>query len=172
MNFKPFFLLLAVSSLLFATSCGYHVGSMMHPQIKTIAIADVKNETKEPNLSAVVRGNLAEQFQTDGSLKLTTLGKADCIVYCRILKVENVAIRYDSYDDDQTFRPAEFAIGITAEFQVLIPGRGDPLIPMRQVHGQANYQYNADPAVGRLNGAKQASYNLARKIVQYTTEAW
>jgi len=36
--------LLGLAVLLFCTSCGYHMGSVMHPQIQTIAIAEVKNE--------------------------------------------------------------------------------------------------------------------------------
>ena len=60
-----------VMTCFLTTSCGYQVGSMMHPQIQSIAVADVKNDTKEPYVSSVMRGNLAEQFQVDGSLKLT-----------------------------------------------------------------------------------------------------
>jgi len=35
-----------------------------------------------------------------------------------------------------------------------------------------NYQYNADPNVGKYYGMRQAAYDLSRLIVQYTTEAW
>ena len=161
-----------VMTCFLTTSCGYQVGSMMHPQIQSIAVADVKNDTKEPYVSSVMRGNLAEQFQVDGSLKLTSLGKADCIVYCRVLRVETSAIRWDSQDDDQTYRPSEFAINVTVEFTVLIPGRSEPLIRTRQITGSANYQSTADPNVGKIYGLRQACYNAARRIVQYTTEAW
>ncbi len=71
------------------SSCGYRVGSLMHPQIKTVAIADVKNETTEVLASAIMRKLLAERFQFDNSLKIVSLDKADCIVYCRIKGIEN-----------------------------------------------------------------------------------
>ena len=58
-----FSLLSLVLTCFLTTSCGYQVGSMMHPQIQSIAVADVKNDTKEPYVSSVMRGNLAEQFQ-------------------------------------------------------------------------------------------------------------
>ena len=42
---KAFFVLLFLGMLPLLSSCGYQLGNMMHPQIKTVAIADVKNES-------------------------------------------------------------------------------------------------------------------------------
>ena len=69
--FLPFtgFLLLMLLS-----SCGYHMGSMMHPQIKTVAIAEVRNETREVLASAIMRKQIAERFQFDNSLKISSVG--------------------------------------------------------------------------------------------------
>ncbi len=155
-----------------AVSCGYHVGSMMHPQIKTVAIAEVKNETREVLASAIMRKQLAERFQFDNSLKITTPEKADCIVQCRITKVDNAGIVWKSTDEDMTFRPSEFSLTVTAEFTVLMPGVKTPLVPLRIVTGNATYQFTADPAIGRENGLIQACYKIANLVVQYTTEAW
>lgn len=154
------------------TSCGYHMGSMMHPQIKSIAIAEVRNDTKEPLLTPVLRNQLAGRFQFDNSLVLKSKATADCILYCRVLKVSTVSIREDSADGEETYRPSEFEIKIEAEFSVLIPGKSKPLIPGRKVSASAKYQYNADPNEGKYYGMRQCAYNLANKIVEYTTEAW
>ena len=159
-------------SLFLLSGCGYHMGSMMHPQIKTIAIAEIVNDTREPLLTAVMRNQLAAQFQFDNSLSLKTKDQADCVLYCRITKIESRTIRTSSTDDDRTYRPSEFQISITAEFTVLIPGKSEPLVAKRTVSASSNYQYNADPNVGRYYGMRQAAYNLANLIVQYTTEAW
>jgi len=152
--------------------CGYHMGSMMHPQIKTIAISDIRNDTREPLLTAVVRNQLAEAFQFDNSLSLKQKDEADCILYCRIISAETRTIRESSTDNDRTYRPSEFRITLNAEFMVKIPGKSEPLIKLRPVSGSANYQYNADPNVGKYYGMRQAAYNLSRLIVEYTTEAW
>ena len=69
---------------LFFTGCGYRVGSLMHPQIKSIAIAPVTNDTMMYNVAAQMRGLLAECFQSDGSLKLVNEGTADCILYAKV----------------------------------------------------------------------------------------
>lgn len=158
--------------MLFLTSCGYHMGSMMHPQIKTVAIAEVRNETREVLASAIMRKQIAERFQFDNTLKITSPEKADCIVMCRILSIKNAGVVWKSTDDDMTFRPSEFSITINAEFTVTIPGSAVPLVPMRKVSGSATYQFTADPAIGRENGLTQACYNMANLIVEYTTEAW
>lgn len=158
--------------LAFASSCGYHMGSMAHPQIKTIAIAPVKNDTLEPLASGIMRQQLSEQFQFDGSLKVKSIEEADCILYCKIKEVKNIGVTWRSSDNQVTYRPYQFTIQITAEFSVVMPGRGDPLIPTREVSETAIYDITSDPQQGRSNGVKQACYNDARKIVQYTVEAW
>ena len=119
--------------VIFLSSCGYHMGSMMHPQIKTVAIAEVRNETREVLAGTIMRKQLAERFQFDNSLKITTPEKADCIVMCRILSVKNAGVVWKSTDEDMTFRPSEFSITVNAEFTVTIPGSAKPLVPLRKV---------------------------------------
>lgn len=163
-------ILIAIAALL--SSCGYQMGSLMHPQIKTIAIAEIRNDTKDPLLTPVMRNQLAARFQADNSLSLKSKSSADCILYCRIIKTKTASIREDSSDGYETYRPSEFEITIDAEFSVLIPGKSKPLVANRKVQAKAKYQYNADPNEGKYYGMRQCAYNLANLIVQYTTEAW
>ena len=157
----------------FTASCGYyHMGSMMHPQIKTIAISTIRNDTREPLLTELARTQIAARFQSDNSLKLVSKEEADCILYVRLVDVTTSMRRYKpSYENDD-YRPAEFHLNLTAEMEVLIPGRSEPLIPKRAVAGDADYQYNVDPQVGKYYGMRQACYELGGQIVEYTTEAW
>lgn len=154
------------------SGCGYKFGSLMHPQVKTIAVAPVTNETIEPYVAADLRGALCEQFQFDGSLKLKSLKEADCIIYGRVIEVETVATADDTSDDSQTFRAAEWKVQVTFEFQVLIPGKKRPLIRKRRVTGSAKYQIFVDAATTRRRGVQQACRNAAQDAVVYTTEAW
>jgi hypothetical protein len=170
--------LLAVCAFVFccilsASFCGcYHMGSMMHPQIKTIAISTIRNDTREPLLTELARNQIAARFQSDNSLKLVSKEEADCILYVRLTGVTTFMRRYNpSYVDDD-YRPAEFHVNLKAEMEVLIPGRSEPLIPKRTVTGGANYQYNVDPQVGKYYGLRQACFDLGGEIVEYTTEAW
>jgi hypothetical protein len=173
-RFEKIAALLALSAALlaFGSSCGYHLGSMAHPQLKSIAIAPVKNDTLEPYVSDILRQQLSEQFQFDGSLKVKSLEEADCIIYCKVIAVNTDKVTWRSTDSQVTYRPYQFTISIKVEFSVVMPGRSDPVIPTRIVSEQATYDITSDPQQGRSNGVKQACYNDARKMVQYTVEAW
>ena len=155
--------------LLYCTSCGYRMGSMMHPQIKTVAIAPVRNNTREVLASTVMRRQLEENFMRDGSLKLTSMEKADCIVYCQVNNVSQSAIAWDDDDED---RPFEFKLTVRGSFTVLMPGHTMPLVKQRSVSGSCNYQFLTDPAIGKEAGLTQACRKMAELVVQYTTEAW
>lgn len=164
---------LVLGCALSGVSCGYyHMGSMMHPQIKTIAISTIRNDTREPLLTELARTQIAARFQSDNSLKLVSKEEADCILYVRLVDVTTSVSRYNPGYEEDEYRPAEFHLTINAEMEVLIPGRSEPLIRKRTVTGIANYQYNVDPQVGKYYGMRLASFDLGGEIVQYTTEAW
>ena len=164
---------LVLGCALSGVSCGYyHMGSMMHPQIKTIAISTIRNDTREPLLTELARTQIAARFQSDNSLKLVSKEEADCILYVRLVDVTTSVSRYNPGYEEDEYRPAEFHLTINAEMEVLIPGRSEPLIRKRTVTGYANYQYNVDPQVGKYYGMRLASFDLGGEIVQYTTEAW
>jgi hypothetical protein len=165
-------IILLILSMFYVGGCGYKIGYLMHPQVKTVAVAPVTNETLEPHVSAVLRGALCEQFQFDGSLKLKSLQEADCIVYGRVIEVKTIATADDSYDNKQTFRAAEWEVQVTFEYEVLIPGKLRPLISKRRVVGTAKYQIFVDAETTRRRGVMQACRNAAREAVIYTTEAW
>ena len=76
---KFLFYSLVLTATLFCAGCGYKFGSTMHPQITSVAVAPVTNETLSYNASAVLRQKLTELFTTDGSLKLKSIGNADTI---------------------------------------------------------------------------------------------
>ncbi|HPN85152.1 MAG TPA: LPS assembly lipoprotein LptE [Victivallales bacterium] len=154
------------------SSCGYHLGSIMHPQVKTIAIATVKNDTIEPEVSAWLRQSLAEQFEFDGSLKVKELSEADCILYARVYDVETTSTSTSSFDGNQTFSTAEFGVAVKVEYTVIIPGRSKPLVELREVEGEAKYQVLADNNIARRRGVQQACREVARQAVIYVVEAW
>ena len=168
---RKLFLFLVLSlAVAFAGGCGYRMGNMMHPQIKTIAIAPVKNTSKEVLAAIVMRRLLAERFMFDGSLKIVPMEKADCILYCQISNVTQSAVTWEDKDDED--RPSEFNLTVSGEFVVLLPGRTVPLVRKRTVSGSCTYQFLTDPAIGKESGLTQACLQMANLIVQYTVEAW
>lgn len=156
--------------------CGYRIGSIMHPQIKSIAVAPVQNETLEFNLTAQVRNLLCERFMTDGSLKLVDEAEADCIVYARIVDVKYSEVSWAestrAEDGEDILLPNEWSVTLSIEYSVVIPGRVQPLVPARVATGTANFQTGPDQLTGRMNGVRQAAYAAAKQVVASVTEGW
>ena len=163
-----FVLAAAVMSL---CGCGYRIGSLMHPQIESIAIAPVTNETVAYNLAPQVRGLLCETFQQDGSLQLRRESNADCILYARITSIKFSSSTWSSTYDDDNYVPTEWRVNVTIEYTVVIPGELKPLAKGKQT-GSATFMTGADMETGRTNGIRLAAFDAAKKIVHRVTEAW
>jgi outer membrane lipopolysaccharide assembly protein LptE/RlpB len=162
----------ATSLLLLLNGCGYHIGHLMHPQIKSIAIAPVKNETLAYNVPALVRNMLTEAFMRDGALKVKSLREADCILYARVIKITYRETTPASFDNEITYRPIEWRIWMTVEFTIIIPGNKEPLVKKQIVKADALFQVQADYFINRHRGIQQCSWHLARKLAQQVTESW
>ena len=155
------------------SGCGYRMGSLGHPQLSTVAVAPVTNDTLAYNGSAVLRGLLCELFTTDGTMKLVSMREADCIVYARIVDVHYRPIgEKKTYTGEVTFLPEEWRCYVEVEFSVVLPGRGKPLIRNRIVKGSAKYITQPDLESSRLSAQRQALYRAARSIVSNLTEGW
>ena len=169
-RFSVLILLLCGGVLL--PGCGYHVGSLTHPELKTVAIAEVKNETYEVLGAALLRNIPAERFQFDNSLKLVSMERADCIVYARIIGVENSSISLRNNGSQKDYYPSECRMRVVVEFTVRMPGKAQPLVRNTHVTESCLYQFTHDPAIGRNNAMKQCFLRIANHIVTSTTEAW
>ena len=169
---KKFFALsIAALTALCLCGCGYRIGSLMHPQIHSIAIAPVTNETVAYNVGPQVRGLLCETFQQDGSLQLRRESNADCILYARVTGIHFKNSSWSSTYDDQNYVPTEWTVSITIEYTVVIPGELKPLA-RGKVKGSATFMTGADMEAGRTNGIRLAAFDAAKKIVHNVTEGW
>ncbi len=165
-------IIIAAFGLLLSCGCGYQLGSMMHPQVKTIAIEPVTNETLFPYVSDEMRNMLCESFVVDGSLKVKNLKTADCILKCKVTEITISEVAQADFDDDKVSRTTEWSAAIKAEFTVIIPSHKKPLIGLRKISCNARFQGYGDYTTMQRQGIKQAAYNAAQKIVHDTTEAW
>ena len=158
--------------MLVLCSCGYRFGSLMHPQINSIAIAPVVNETVAYNVGPQVRGLLCEVFQQDGSLQLKRESNADCILYARVVDIKFSKSSWSSLHDDANYVPTEWKVDLTIEYSVVIPGDLKPLVPTSKATGSATFMTGADMETGRVSGIRQAAFDAAKKVVHAVTEGW
>ena len=169
---RKLLLTLVCPALMLLAGCGYRIGSLMHPQINSIAIAPVTNETVAYNLGPQVRGLLCEVFQQDGSLELKRESNADCILYARVTGVSFRQSSWSSSNDENKYVPVEWSVSIAIEYSVVIPGELQPLIAKTKVSGSAKFITGADKEAGRMSGIRQAALMAAKKVVAQVTEAW
>ena len=159
------------AAVLALCGCGYRIGSLMHPQIQSIAIAPVVNETVAYNLAPQVRGLLCETFQQDGSLQLRRESNADCILYARVTSIKFSNATWSSAYDEENYVPTEWKVDVTIEYTVVIPGELKPLAK-GQATGSATFMTGADMETGRTNGVRLAAFDASKKIVHSVTEGW
>ena len=171
-NVKKVYFLLACYMMLFLAGCGYNVRTISNPQIKSIAIAPIKNDSLIPNASEYMRNALAEAFQVDGSYKVSNIYDADCILYGRISDIKITAVDIRSGASGIIFVTREFSMAITFEFTVVIPGQANALVATTQVSGSTQYAITVDQFTSQQNGIKQASWDTANRVVWACTEAW
>ena len=165
-------LLLPVLGML-AAGCGYHVGSMAHPQLKTVAIAPVANDTTLLYAASLMRSELCERFMIDGSYKLVDMDEADLIVFVKINSYGINASGSSSYDAGRgVYMPSTWAITLNATVSVSIPGRAALLVNNANISRTGRYQNNIDILISQQAGVKQACYLIAGDIVSMTAEAW
>lgn len=167
---KNLFPALAVALAAVLSGCGYALGPIGHPQLKTIAVAPVINETLHYNAAAQMRNLLCECFTTDGTMKLVSLSKADCIIYAKVTHVKFSEASWSS--DKDKFQPNEFNCSVTVTYSVVLPGRGKPLISQRSVSGKSVFSSGPDLEASRINGMRQAMFEASKTIVADITEAW
>ena len=168
---KKIQLILLFSAVMLLSGCGYKLGYISHPQLSTVAVAPVGNDTLSYNAAAILRQKLTEVFTTDGSMKLKSLSKADCIVYAKITKI-SYAESSGRLSDDDDFLPDEWKVTAEVEFSVVLPGRAKPLIGPKKISGSAEFIRDADLENARTNGLNQALFDAARTVVSNVTEAW
>ena len=171
---KKFFLASLAFLAIFFSGCGYKVGSLMHPQIKSIAIAPVTNDTMMYNVAAQMRGLLCECFQSDGSLKLQSEGTADCILYAKVTGANFSQISWDSNasNSDDEFLPDQWSLTVTATITVMVPGRAEPLIRETTVSGSTTFVAGPDIESSRYYAVRQACFQAAKQAVSKVTESW
>ena len=162
---------LVCAVLLLLTGCGYKVGFTKHPQLDTIAVAPVINETAIYNAASDMRMRMSEAIMQDGTYKLADLKHADAILY---ITVQNIAFTESMeavVDNDLQYRPEEWWVRIHCTYKLIIPGQGKPLMSGSR-QAALRFQAGADIESGRLKAVRQVCYDISKKITWAIAEGW
>jgi len=155
----------------FGGGCGYRIGTLGHPQVKSIAVATVTNETTSYNTAAQARNILCESIVADGTLKLTHFSTADCILYAKVKSISFSEVSWSKREKNENFVPNQWKVVIDMDYSVILPGQAQPL-SSGSVQGSAQFTTGPDMEIGRLSGIRQALLAASKDIVIAITEGW
>mgnify|MGYP003316658591 CR=1 FL=1 len=153
------------------SSCGYHIGFIKHPQIDSLAVAPVINQTTSYNAASDMRMMMSEGIMQDGTYKLSDQKRADAILYLTVTQIGFNEFDDASVERNNQYKPSEWRTTVAIGYKLLIPGQGQP-IRSGTVKGTAQFQANVDLESVRLRSARQACYEAAKKIIYQISEGW
>lgn len=157
--------------LTLCSSCGYHIGFIKHPQLDSLAVAPVINQTTSYNASSDMRMMMSEVIMQDGTYKLNDQKRADAILYLIVTGVGFVEFDDASVERNNVYKPSEWRTTVTVSYKLLIPGQGTPILS-GNVAGSAQFQASLDLESVRLRSTRQACYEAAKKIIYQISEGW
>lgn len=168
-----FFSTLTCALLLAAalSGCGYKIGFIKHPQLDSIAVAPVINETEIYNAASDMRMMMTEVIMQDGTFKLSDLRRADAILYITVQNIAFGEAARATVQNEIEYRPDEWDAWVYVSYKLVVPGQGKPLLEGRK-EGTLRFQAGADVESGRLRAVRQASFVVAQKIIQSIAEGW
>jgi hypothetical protein len=106
------FILLCLAGLFLLGGCGYHLTSIegiVPPGAKTIAIPAFINNTLEPYVDVDVTKAVAEEFLTDGRLKVVGADTADLVLRGRVTRFD---LTPQAYTADSHVQAYSVGIGV------------------------------------------------------------
>jgi len=171
---------LMVLSVVSISGCrGYQRGSLLHPQIRSIAVNPAINDTDVARLGPLLQAKLNEQIMTASSARLENTPQADVLIRSHIRNYQFTrvasAIQRDANaraNDRDAYQAVVFHAQVTVDFEVVMPGDARPVLAKRTVNGQAEFAKLPDFITARDEALERATADAARQIIIAFSEAW
>lgn len=147
---------------------GYRLGSTLPPDLRSVHVPPVVNNSGEPLLELVTTRELLQELQRDGTLKVAAADQADSLLEITLVGFQQSPLRYER-DNPKATR--EYRQEITAQI-VFKNVRTGKLLLRKEVKGESTFDL-----VGDLTSAKRATVplcarDLAHDIVESVVEYW
>lgn len=164
--------LLSAFLLSFALSgcvSGYRLGSTLPPDIKSVHVPIVNNQTDEPLLADEVTRAVLAQVQRDGSLDIESPEAADAILRVTVTDFRLEPLGFEATDRR---RVDEYRLRLIANAELVRTSSGNTLARAGDLQGRSDFELTGDLTSGKRLGTPGAAEDLARRIVAAVTEAW
>lgn len=162
----------ALASLLLAAAPGcvhYHLGSMLPPDIQTVFVPTVENQTTEPFLEQDVTSAVISQIQMDGSLKIADEDKADTILEIVLSRFWLVPV---SYVSKAASSANEYRMNITASIVLRRLSDDSIVLESPSITGHEDFEYTGDITSAKAIALRPTAEDLGRRIVNELVMYW
>ncbi len=174
---KTIFSLLVLLSLL--SSCAYHLGNpALDPEMKTLAIAEVLNQTPESSLTALFKNALSERIANEPGLRLAAVDSGEAaqlklliknldnrsLARAKLREEENVDYEGDAY------QTVLYRISAKVIYKVYSPATPGKLLRSGEVTGKADLPKLHDREVAQRAALRQLAIDLAADLVVELSE--
>ena len=166
--------LLLIALVLSAVSCSnYRRGSLLHPQIKTIAIVSVDSDGVDPGVERILKAKVREALVKEGSLTLTSAKSADIILRLKINSYQQgglATIKQEERgdDDEETYRSTLYRLRFGVNYKVVTRENWD--FVEGDTTTDAIFAEYLDLVVEKNEALNQAAKRAAGNIVNSITE--
>lgn len=148
---------------------GYRLGSTLPPGIHSVFVTTFVNESTEPRIETVATQAAVQEFQRDGTLRVTARERADSMLDVTLTEFSLDPVGFDS-DNPQTAREYRMRIAAQIVYTRLRPNR--EVMLTRTVAGDATFDLAGDLFSAKQRVLPDAARDLARKIVESVVEYW
>ena len=170
------------SMSIFAVSgCGYTTRSLMSPHYKTIYVENFTNKIRiteeqsdvrmyrgyRPGMEIDITKDTVDRFLFDGNLKIVNDKNADLILKGELVDFRKEALRYDANNNIEEYR-----IALVVNLELTDQKSEKAVWTEGGFSGEAVYRTSGSLAKSETTAIRDASKDLARRIVERTVEGW
>ncbi|MFH1855855.1 MAG: LptE family protein [Candidatus Omnitrophota bacterium] len=170
--------LLLLSLITFLAGCGYSLGSLLSPHIKTVYVETFKNKTLQENIEIKVSDEIKQRYNWDGNLRVVNnKEEADAVLEGEVVDYIRQPARY-SEADNKTIDEYKLVVAVNLKF--IDAAKDETLWTESNFTGEAFYVISGTMADTqtrvRANSEEKAFEfaleDLAQNVVDRTTEGW
>ena len=162
-------LVVTAGALLGHGCAGYRLGSMLPPDIKSVAVPTFVNRTLEPMAEVEATRAAIQEFQKDGSLKVMPEGESDAVLR---VTLTDYSLKPVSYRSDKRSAAREYRVTMIASVELVRCSDQAVVARHPRAKGEAVFELAGDLSSAKLRVLPEVSEDLAHSIVEKVVEAW
>jgi outer membrane lipopolysaccharide assembly protein LptE/RlpB len=162
--------LAALLALLLLSGCaGYHLGTMLPADLRTVSMPTCQNETSEPLIEQDVTRAILSQIQSDGSLRVAGADTADAILEVTLIRfwLDPVA-----YAQGASSTANQYRMSIRAAFVLRRRSDQSVVVESPGVTGWYDFDFAGDMTTSKAVALRPAAEDLGRRILSRIVQYW